>query len=300
LVPIEVMDEGLVADRQTKRVTPEAERRCSRDAELAFQAFCWLCRSIVLVVTLGFIIDGTFSFYRGGDARPELSVWEVAWRTGGVHSFLHVGLEDLQRRGECEVATVNGVRVLHTSRVHAQVQLPVRVDAWGIKGLSLHWVNGDGGDWIAICSFLTVLSTYDNCGPSPFWWWSFLVRLSVPFAATVVPCVREALIGQWLFVAVGLAVGSWVVTALMGGTAELMLANVFSAVWVVVVQYVSQFLVTTPFTDVWSTVGRTRRWVRRMRSAALTADERREVLLYAEAAGMSRRFRHRFPAPTLM
>jgi hypothetical protein len=211
-----------------------------------------------------------------------------------------VGLEDLQRRGECEVATVNGVRVLHTSRVYVRVQLPARVDAWGIKGLSLHWVDGEGGEWFAVWSFLSLLSAVDLCERVSIWWGSFLVRLFVPFAATVSPCVREALIGQWLFVAAGLAVGSWAVTTLMGGTAELMLANVFSAVWVVAVQYFLQFWVTGPFSNDFSTVGRTRRWVRRMRSAALTADERREVLLYAEAAGMSQRFRRRFPAPALM
>jgi hypothetical protein len=36
-----------------------------------------------------------------------------------------------------------------------------------------------------------------------------------------------------------------------------------------------------------------------MRSAALTADERREVLLYAEAAGMRERFRQQLPAAAL-
>jgi hypothetical protein len=300
LVPVEVMDEGLVADRQRKRATPEAECRSSRDDECMFHACYWLCRGIVLVITVVFLINGTFSFCEGGNARPELSVWEVAWRTGGVHSYLHVGLEDLQRRGECEVATVNGVRVLYTSLVHAQVQLPARVDAWGIKGLSLHWADWFGGAWFAVCSFLTILSAIDLCGRISIWWGSGLVRLFVPFAVTVVPYVREALIGQWLFLAVGLAVGSWAFTTYVGGTAELVLANVFSAVWVVIVQYLLQALVTAPFTDEWSTVGRTRRWVRRMRSAALTSDERREVLLYAEAAGMSQRFRRRFPAPTLM
>jgi hypothetical protein len=265
-----------------------------------FHACYWLCRGIVLVITVVFIINGTFSFCEGGNARPELSVWEVAWRTGGVHSYLHVGLEDLQRRGECEVATVNGVRVLHTSLVHVQVQLPARVDAFGIRGLSLRWVDWRDGVWFAPFFFVTLLSAVDLCGPSFIWWGTFLVRLFVPLGAAMVPCIREALIGQWLVVAVGLAVGSWAATALLGGTAELVCSNVFGVVWVVLVQCFWDILVTAPFTDEFSTVGRTRRWVRRMRSAALTADERREVLLYAEAAGMSQRFRRRFSAPALM
>jgi hypothetical protein len=82
------------------------------------------------------------------------------------------------------------------------------------------------------------------------------------------------------------------VTHLIGGAPALVWANVFSAYWVVLVQC----LMTLPNWDGLSAVGRTRRWFRRMRSAALTADERREVLVYAEAAGMSERFRQQFPA----
>jgi hypothetical protein len=190
--------------------------------------------------------------------------------------------------------------LLHTSLVHVHGQLPARVDAWGIKGLSLHWVDWAGGAWFAVWSFLTLVSAVDLCRPSLIWWGTFLVRLFVPFAATVVQCVRQAIDGRWLFVAGGLAVGSWAITTLFGGTAELVLANVFGAIWVVIVHFGLGFLVTGPFTDVFLTVGRTRRWVRRMRSAALTADERREVLLYAEAAGMSQRFRRSFPAPAFL
>jgi hypothetical protein len=264
LIPGEVVNAGGTqeeADRQTRGTGSEAGRRCDREEEITFCALHWLLRGVVVVFAIRYIIArATIDFCHGGAARPQLSIGDVAWRIGGVHAFLRAGVEDLQRRGECEVATVNGVRVLHATQVQVHARLPIRLDArtaWLLWDRCSDWQ--DAAFYGAFWFLLTLGSALDVCGPSRIWWGSFLIRLFVPLAATVVPWVRDAIFGQSLLVAIGLAAGSWVVTTLIGGTAELAWTNVFSACWVVLWQCLLQGLVAHPCGDVFSPVGQTRR-----------------------------------------
>jgi hypothetical protein len=181
---------------QTIKGAQEAERRCNREREGVADVFYWVFRCCVVAITLCLLCPFTFAFCVGGDERPVLSVWEVA-SVFGIHRYLLVGLEDLQRRRECEVAIVNGVRVLHASLVHDRVALPVALDAWSTRVMPA--LNAESGDAVILLAFsvvLTIKSAVDLCGPPFIWWGSLSIRTLVPLVTKAVPCVRDAVLGQ--------------------------------------------------------------------------------------------------------
>jgi hypothetical protein len=168
----------------------------------------WTFRYCLVVDALYLFCPFALAFYVGWDGRPELSVWEVA-SVFGTHRYL-LGLEDLQRRRECEVAIVNGFREWHTSLVHDRAALPVALDAWSTRLLpALNTYSRDAVRLLAFLVVLAIISVVDLCGPPFICWRRLSIRFLVPLVTTTVPCVRDPVLGQWLFIAVGLAVVSW-------------------------------------------------------------------------------------------
>jgi hypothetical protein len=111
-----------------------------------------------------------------------------------------------------------------------------------------------------------------------------------PFHVGSVAAVRDACYGRWLFVALAGAVG--VVLDVSGRAC--VVRRVFCVYWTLCLEV----LMTSSMPEGVRMVAGARGWVRRMLKAELSEAEREEVLLYAEAAGMSRRFIRNFPPAT--
>jgi hypothetical protein len=127
-----------------------------------------LLRGLVFLIALGVLGKWTLAFYAGGSYKPLMSALGVAWVTGIFRRDLRLGI--LQGRGECEFATVNGVRVLHTSPIHKHIrtyghthaQLPVALDTWSARLLPSPSAFPDGV--VDAVVFSMVLALVSGCG----------------------------------------------------------------------------------------------------------------------------------------
>jgi hypothetical protein len=115
-------------------------------------------------------------------------------------------------------------------------------------------------------------------------WLAIYIIVFIPMLVFV-PAVRDMCFGRWAFVA-----GAGAIVAMVGGSVRMIL-HVFGVVLVLWVQVVSTLILPEGV----RAVAGTRGWVQQMRGLDLSEGEREKVLLYAEAAGMSRRFIRNFP-----
>jgi hypothetical protein len=138
-----------------------------------------------------------------------------------------------------------------------------------------------------ISSFMGIMSSlysYSWGVGNGILWLAIYIIVFIPILVFV-PAVRDLCFGRWAFVA-----GAGAIAVMVGGSARMIL-HVFGVVLVFWVQLVS----TRILPEAVRAVAGTRRWVQQMRGLELSEGEREEVLLYAEAAGMSRRFIRSFP-----
>jgi hypothetical protein len=284
-------------------------QRWGSDAELsttgADEAELWEHGFIVasLCVMIPFLAFYTFAFWQGGNERPELSVREVASLTGPFQRHVRLGVRELSLRGQIRMARVDSTDVV--------VDCLPMLDGWAvpfaIRGCFLSWLPtlprhrlaqeshflscwgfvgscfvGAGLSLPAVA--LSLCSNVLRVGNGGLWL-AIYVTVFIPIIVSV-PAVRDVCFGRWAFVAAAGAI------AVMVGGSVRMIMHVFGVVLVLWVQLASTLILPEGV----RAVAGTRRWVQQMQGLELSEEEREEVLLYAEAAGMSRRFIRNFPS----
>jgi hypothetical protein len=277
------------------------ETLISKRSHVLFDEIWFWVEVLAICVLLALLACYTLASREDGDSRPELSVGEVASLV--IWQNVRLDLRDLARRGECHLAKVDGTEVVLEAphRFELGRRLPCSTTwlwFWAESSkLSRHRILDDQ-DSVAVLliSCMTILMLLggpglmimkDKLATGDASILRFIVIVAAPIVARLIPWLDDVLFGRWLVAA---AAGMGLLACLEGGLD--VVPQAFCALCFVSMQVLWSGLKLEGV----RVVAGTRRWVRRKRGVELTAQEREDVLLYAEAVGMGRRFLRDFPA----